>query len=74
MSLSLDQIATAADERKREQQRQAVAQMATEIERIKAEDWKAPEGVDAIPTIETPAPADWFIRGEIAKAKRDPSA
>ena len=59
--MTLDEIQAAADDRKRLQQRASVAQMADEIERIKAEDWKAPEGVDLIPTRETPAPADWFI-------------
>jgi hypothetical protein len=62
---SLDEIAAAAEDLKRQQQRQWIAQMADEVERIKAEDWKAPEDVEYVP--EVPAPADWWLREQIAK-------
>lgn len=69
--LSLDQIAMAAQEAKRQQQdeqiRQMAADMAAEIQKIESEDWKAPEGVDLGPYYEQPAPADWWIREQLAK-------
>lgn len=70
---SLDQIAAAADEAKRRQQdervRQMTAELADEIEKLKAEDWQAPHDVDLPPPFEQPAPADWWVREQIAKAK-----
>ena len=68
MAMSLDQIAAAAEQRKLEQQRETVAQMADEIERIKAEDWQPPFDEHEY-TPETTVPADWFIRDQIAKHK-----
>jgi len=68
--LTLDQIYTAAQEAKRqEQQRQSVAQMADEIEkrRIEEEDWQPPIDVDANYVPEEVAPADWWIREQLAK-------
>ena len=66
--MSLDQIAAAAEQRKLEQQRETVAQMADEIERIKAEDWKPPFDEHEY-TPETIVPADWFLQEAIAKAR-----
>lgn len=69
---SLDEIAAAAEDAKRRQQderiRQMNADMADEIARIEAEDWKAPDDVDAY-SPETPAPADWWVREQIAKSQ-----
>ena len=71
MTLSLDQIAAAAEDAKRRQQaegiRQMVADMATEIEAIKAEDWQAASDVERTP--EQPAPLDWALQEAFAKAK-----
>ena len=66
--LSLDEIAAAAEQRKLEQQRQAVADMADEIECIKAEDWQPPFDEHEYIAEQT-VPADWFIRDAIAKQK-----
>jgi hypothetical protein len=68
---SLDEIAAAAEDAKRRQQneriRQMTADMADEIERIRAEDWQPPFDVDAVYLPEQVAPADWFLREQIAK-------
>ena len=66
---TLDEIRAAADAVLQEEAyRGKVARMADEVEAIKREDWKAPEGVDYFPIIEKAAPLDWFIRGEIEKS------
>ena len=67
--MTLDEIAAAAEQLKRDQQRQNIAKMADEIEQLKAEDWKAPEGVEYVP--EQPAPLDWLLQELFAKAKRE---
>ncbi len=64
---TLDEIAAAAEAKRQEQQRQQVAAMAEEIGRIKSEDWQPPEDVDYVP--EDTAPADWWVREQLAKAK-----
>ena len=66
--MSLDEIAAAAEQRKLEQQRQSVAQMADEIERIKAEDWKPPFDEHEYQP-ETTVPDDWLLQEAFAKAK-----
>jgi hypothetical protein len=66
MKLSLDEIAAAAEQRKLEQQRQNVADMADEIERIKAEDWQPPFDEHEYRPEEL-VPADWFLREALAK-------
>jgi hypothetical protein len=45
-----------APDAKDEQQRKLIAQMADEIERIRREDWKAPEGVDLVSPDIMPVP------------------
>lgn len=85
----LDEIAAAAEQLKRDQQRQNIAQMADEIERIKAEDWKPPECANGCPAYQTcdhccgplgpdvehipeqPAPLDWLLQEQFAKARRE---
>lgn len=67
MPLSLDEIAAAAEARRQEQQRQTVAAMSDEIGRIRAEDWQPPEDVEYVP--EQAAPADWWVREQLAKAR-----
>lgn len=69
--MTLDEIAAAAEQLKRDQQRQNIARMADEILTINKEDWKAPEGVEHVPTYEQPAPLDWLLREHIAKAKAE---
>lgn len=68
---SLDEIAAAAEQAKRDQQaervRQMSAEMAAEIQRIADEDWQSPDDVERIP--EDVAPADWWIREQIAKSQ-----
>ena len=66
--MSLDEIAAAAEQRKLEQQRQSVAQMADEIERIKAEDWKPPFDEHEYVAEQT-VPDDWLLREAFAKDK-----
>jgi hypothetical protein len=70
---SLDEIAAAAEDAKRRQQneriRQMTADMADEIDRIKAEDWQPPFDVDAIYEPEKLEPADWWVREQIAKSQ-----
>lgn len=70
--MTLDEIATAAAELKRRQQRERIrqmaAEMATEIERIKAEDWQAPPDVERVP--EELAPADWKLVEEFRRQPR----
>ena len=68
MTLSLDQIAAAAEQRKLEQQRDNIAKMADEIERIKAEDWKPPFDEHEY-TPEQTVPDDWLLQEAFAKAK-----
>ena len=68
MAISLDQIAAAAEQRKLEQQRESVAQMADEIERIKAEDWKPPFDEHEY-TPEATVPDDWLLREAFEKAR-----
>ena len=67
-TLSLDQILAAAEQRKLEQQRQSVADMSDEIERIKAEDWTPPFDEHEYQP-EPLVPADWFLQEAIAKAR-----
>lgn len=64
MGMSLDQITVAADDVRRRQQAESVAQMSKEIARIQDEDWKAPEGVDLEParTYSAPLPLDYWLR------------
>jgi hypothetical protein len=70
---SLDEITAQADEWKRrhreEEIRQLSAEMSTEIDRIKAEDWQPPFDVDAIYEPEKLEPADWWVREQIAKSQ-----
>jgi hypothetical protein len=69
--MTLDEIAAAAEQLKRDQQRQQIAKMADELITIQAEDWKAPEGVEHAPDPWQPKPLDWLLQEQIAKAKRE---
>jgi hypothetical protein len=60
--MTLDEILIASEEAKRAQQRERIAQMADEIERIKREDWKAPEGVDLMPILPPVAAPERYSR------------
>ena len=68
MKLSLDEIAAAAEQRKLEQQRQNVADMADEIQKIKDEDWQPPFDEHEYKP-EATVPDDWLLQEAFAKAK-----
>jgi hypothetical protein len=66
MKLSLDEIWAAGQQRKLEQQREGIAQMADEIERKKADDWQPPfDEHEYVP--EEVKPLDWWVTEQIAK-------
>ncbi len=77
--MSLDQIAAAAEQRKLEQRRESIAQMADEVERRRTAEQEAAldelareaqaMGLYDAPTPEATVPDDWLLQEAFAKAK-----
>lgn len=73
MALSLDQIAAASEDLKRQQQREGIRQMTAEMataaekRRIAEEDWTAPPDVERVP--EQTVPDDWLLQEAFANAR-----